>query len=245
MDLISVIIPYYKKSKYIYQTIKSVINQSYKNLEIIIIYDDSDKSELKILHKVKSLDKRISIIINSINLGAGTSRNIGIMKSKGKFIAFLDADDLWQKNKIKDQLNYMRLNRIEVSHTSYKEFNVRKKKMVIHKARYFSGINDLLPSCDIGLSTVMIDRKVFSKNCRFANLKTKEDFVFWLKILKRYKIYGFNKCLTKWRKLNNSLSSSILQRLIDGFKVYKVYMKFNFIKSFKYLLILSINSIKK
>ena len=58
MDLISVIIPYYKKSKYIYQTIKSVINQSYKNLEIIIIYDDSDKSELKILHKVKSLDKK-------------------------------------------------------------------------------------------------------------------------------------------------------------------------------------------
>ena len=99
------------------------------------------------------------------------------MKSKGKFIAFLDADDLWQKNKIKDQLNYMRLNESEVSHTSYKEFNVRKK-MVIHKARYFSGINDLLPSCDIGLSTVMIDRKVFSKIVDLPILKQRRTLFF-------------------------------------------------------------------
>ena len=245
MDLISVIIPYYKKSKYINKTIRSVLNQSHKKIEIIIVYDDTDKFELKILEKLKLTDKRISVIINSKNFGAGISRNIGIKKSKGKFIAFIDADDLWQKNKIKDQLKFMKLNKIKVSHTSYKIFNERKNKMIIKKARNFQHVNELLPSCDIGLSTVMIDRNVFNQNCRFVNLKTKEDFVFWLRILNKYKIFALNKCLTTWRKLDNSLSSSIIQKLVDGFRVYNIYMNFNYIKSLKYLLILSLNYIRK
>ena len=85
-----------------------------------------------------------------------------------------------------------------------------------------------------------------SADCNFSNYKTKEDFIFWLKILnKGHSIYGLNENLAIWKKTENSLSSSTIQKLIDGFKVYYVFMKFNFIKSLTYLIYLSFNYIKK
>ena len=93
MKLASIIIPYYKKKNYIKRTIKSALNQTYKNIEIILIYDDLDKKELFFLKKNYSKNKKIRIIENKKNIGVGMSRNLGIEASKGKYIAFLDADD--------------------------------------------------------------------------------------------------------------------------------------------------------
>ena len=107
MDLVSVIIPYYKKRKFISETLDSAINQSYKSLEIIIIYDDVNKTDIEFLRKIAKKDNRIKIIENREKMGAGISRNIGISKSKGKYIAFLDADDIWQLDKLKKQINFM------------------------------------------------------------------------------------------------------------------------------------------
>ena len=87
---------------------------------------------------------------------------------------------------------------------------------------------------------------MFDKDTRFPDLKTKEDFVLWLKILqKKIKIRSIDKILTSWRKLDGSLSSSIFQKLIDAYRVYNFYMKFNRIKSIYYVLCLSINFLKK
>lgn len=245
MILVSVIIPYFKKKNYIQETLKSVTNQTYKNLEILIIYDDKDISDLKILKRLKKKDKRIKIIVNRNTLGAGFSRNVGIKSAKGKFIAFLDADDLWKKNKIEFQLNFMLKNNLNVCHSSYEVIYSNEIKKV-RKSKKYTNYNELLKSCDIGLSTVMVKKKVFSKSIKFPNLRTKEDFVLWLKFLKKGYIIGYTyKNLTSWRKLNNSLSSSNLQKLKDGFTVYNKYMKFNILKSFYYLFILGLNSIKK
>ena len=103
----TVIIPYYKKKDTIKRAIKSVILQTYKNLELILIYDDQENLDLKFLKNLKKLDKRIRIIVNKKNLGAGRSRNIGIFNSKGKYICFLDADDSWKKNKLSFQIDFM------------------------------------------------------------------------------------------------------------------------------------------
>ena len=245
MSLVSVIIPYYRKKQYISRTLKSVINQSYKKLEIIIIYDDDNKEELKFLKQITLKDKRIKILVNKKNLGVGLSRNKGIKKSRGEYIAFLDADDFWLKDKIKNQISFMKRKEITFSHTSYSI--VDSQNIIISKrnAKNFLRLNDLIKSCDIGLSTVMI-KKNHLKTDKFPNLKTKEDFVLWLKLLsKNVKIYGIDKNLVQWNKTKNSLSSSLIQKLLDGFKVYNYYMKFNFLKSFYYLFLLSLNYLKK
>ena len=104
MELISIIMPYYKKKNFIDQSVESVLNQSYKNFELLIVYDDSDKKELSYLKKFVDSDDRVKIIENEKNLGAGLSRNKGIEISKGKFIAFLDSDDLWYKTKLEKQI---------------------------------------------------------------------------------------------------------------------------------------------
>ena len=149
------------------------------------------------------------------------------------------------KNKIEDQLKYMLDNSINFSHTSYKIINEKDEHISSRRAKNFLHINDLIKSCDIGLSTVLLKKQILKSN-RFPDLKTKEDFVLWLKlILDNVKMHGLDKNLTLWRKENNSLSSSTIQKLFDGFRVYNSYMKFNVSKSLYYLLCLSLNYLKK
>ena len=242
----TVIIPYYKKKDTIKRAIKSVILQTYKNLELIIIYDDEDKSDLKFLNNLKKLDKRIRIIVNKKNLGAGRSRNIGIFNSKGKYLCFLDADDFWKKNKLSFQINIMISKKFDVSHTTYEIRNLKNNIISLRIARNFYHLKELLPSCDIGLSTVIAKKKIFNKKIKFSKLKTKEDFVLWLSILKRgIKIMGINKNLATWNMTKNSLSSSSIQKIKDAFIVYSKYMNFNYLKSFYFTLILSLNFLIK
>ena len=241
MDLISVIIPYYKKKEYIISSINSVLNQTYKNLEIIIIYDDLNKEDLNLLKKIKKKDKRIKIYINKKNLGAGRSRNKGIKLSKGIFVAFLDSDDLWKKNKLKKQIFFMKKNGINASHTSYTIINSKNKIIGSRNAKDMS-YKQLLKSCDIGLSTVVLKKEIITSKIKFANIKTKEDYVLWLKItFNNNKIFALKDNLTKWRKLEDSLSSSKLQKIYDGYLVYRKYMNFNLLKSFGFLMLLSFN----
>ena len=246
MNLVSVIIPYFKKKVFIKETLYSVINQTYEKLEIILVYDDQDLTDLEYIKELIKIDKRISLIVNKNSLGAGKSRNIAIKKSMGNYICFLDADDIWDKNKIDLQIGFMINNNYSITHTSYNIIDENKKIIGQRKARDFNHINDLLKSCDIGLSSVMIRKNIFGNNCMFPNLKTKEDFVLWLKFLQmNIKIGSLDKNLMYWRKLNNSLSSSTGQKLIDGFRVYNRYMKFNWVKSLYLLFCLSLNFLKK
>ena len=246
MDLVSIIVPYFRKRKFIKETINSVTNQTYKNIEILIIYDDESKEDLDYLKSIKQSDKRINLIINKKSLGAGKARNKGINIAKGKYIAFLDADDKWKKNKLKLQINFMVKNKFKISHTSYDVIDEKNRYVKTMKAINFNNLDELLPSCDIGLSTVILEKKVINSSCKFPNLKTKEDFVLWLLVLKKgYKIGGLKKVLTLWRKLNNSLSSSVLQKLIDGYRVYYVHMSFNLFKSIYFLFVLSFKYLKK
>ena len=174
------------------------------------------------------------------------SRNTAINYSKGDFIAFLDSDDIWKKNKLENQIKFMKQNSISVCHTSYYIINKQKKIINTRSARNFYEVKDLLKSCDIGLSTVIISKKIKELNLKFPNLKTKEDFVLWLSILKEnIPIMAYNKTLSYWRKLDDSLSTSVLQKLFDAYKVYNRYMNFNIMKSLYYVFCLSINFLKK
>jgi teichuronic acid biosynthesis glycosyltransferase TuaG len=241
MDLVSIITPYYKKKKYIELTINSVLQQTYKNFELIIIYDDQNKEDLNLLKNLTKKDKRIKLYINKKNLGAGRSRNKGIKLCQGSLIAFLDADDLWARNKLKKQIFFMKKSLVDISHTSYHIINSDNKKIGNRIAKDMNH-KLLLSSCDIGLSTVIMKKKIITNKIKFANINTKEDYVLWLKItLHNRKILALKNNLTKWRKLNDSLSASKIQKLYDGYLVYRKYMNFSIAKSFFSLLLLSFN----
>jgi len=245
MDLVSIIMPYYKKKKYIELAVNSVIQQTYKNFELIIVYDDENKEDLNLLKKIIKKDKRIKLYINKKNLGAGRSRNKGIKLSKGSLIAFLDSDDLWTRNKLKRQILFMKKNLIDISHTSYHIINSNNKIIGSRRAKDMNH-KLLLNSCDIGLSTVIMKKEIITNKIKFANINTKEDYVLWLKItLNNNTIFALKNHLTKWRKLNNSLSASKIQKFYDGYLVYRKHMNFSLLKSFIYLLLLSFNHVLK
>ena len=241
MDLVSVIMPYYKKKKYIELAVNSVIQQTYKNFELIIVHDDENKEDLNFLKNLIKKDKRIKLYINKKNLGAGESRNKGIKLSQGSLIAFLDADDLWTRNKLKKQIFFMKKSLVDISHTSYHIINSDNKKIGNRIAKDMNH-KLLLSSCNIGLSTVIMKKEIITNKIKFANINTKEDYVLWLKItLDNKKIFALKNNLTKWRKLNDSLSASKIQKLYDGYLVYRKYMNFSLAKSFIRLLLLSFN----
>ena len=244
-DLVTIIIPYYKKKKFFKKTIKSVLRQTHKNFKIFLIYDDVDKSELPFVKFTLRKIKNVKIIFNKKNLGAGYSRNIGIKKSNSRLIAFLDSDDTWHKDKLKKQIKFMKMKKVDFSFTDYSIIDKKEKKVKIIKAPKIITYRNLLFSCDIGLSTVMINARLLKKE-KFPNLKTKEDYLLWIKLSKKkIKMLGINETLASWRKTNNSLSSSIIQKLKDAFLVYNYHLKFNFLKSLILVFLLSINSLTK
>lgn len=247
MSLVSIIMPYYKKEFFIEDTIKSILNQSYQQFEIILINDDADFKNEEFLKKIKDLDKRIKLIFNEKNLGAGESRNRGIEHAKGEYIAFCDCDDLWKKTKLENQLLYMKNNKTNFCFTSYEIIDENGNNIGSRRAEKNLDLEKLLNSCDIGLSTVILKKNIFdNEKLRFANLKTKEDFVLWIRLAQnKIELTGLDQNLSYWRKTQKSLSSSTFQKLSDGFKVYRIYLKFNRIKSLIYLIRLSINYLLK
>ena len=241
--LVSVVIPYFKKRKYIKKTLNSVIKQKYKNIEVIIVYDDTDLKDLNYIKSQLSNFKKKKIVINSKNIGAGFSRNKGIKVSRGKYLAFIDADDTWKKKKLLFQINFMIKNNFLATHTDYEI--ISNKKKFFRQSKDYNTFKQLIRSCDIGLSTVVLHKKIL-KNLNFPNIKTKEDYVLWLNILKKgYKFKSIKKSFTIWKETKNSLSSNPIQKLKDGYLVYNKYMKFNVIKSFYCLIRLSFNFVLK
>ena len=247
MSLVSIIMPYYKKKAFIESSIQSILCQSYQNFQIIVVDDELSEESSKILKKIASLDKRINVRINKINQGAGVSRNLAIENASGEYIAFCDCDDLWKDTKLDEQIKFMKKKNIDFSFTAYEVINENKDKIGFRTAKDILNFNDLIKSCDIGLSTVVFKKKLFNNPYyRFANLKTKEDYVLWLKLAKGgVLLNGLNQNLACWRKNKQSLSSSVSQKIFDGYRVYNSYLKFNIFKSIIYLLILSINSMTR
>ena len=245
MALVSVIIPYYKKINQISKTLNSVLAQTFQDFEIILIYDDTNINDLVYIKESFSKNSKIKIVQNKKNYGAGMSRNIGIKHSSGSIIAFLDADDVWYSDKLEKQVKFMRENKYDFSFTNYFKKISNKKSIHVQSKKRKISYKDLLHDNEIGLSTVMLNKHII-KNELFPSLKTKEDYVAWLKLSKEnYIAYNLNEFLSEWNFSSNSLSSNLIQKILDGFRVYYIHLNFNFLKSLFFLLRLSINSMSR
>ena len=245
MPVVSIILPYYRKINYIKKTLNSILNQSFKDFEIILIYDDENLKDLYIIEENFKRNPKIKIIKNTKNLGAGISRNIGIKHARGKIIAFVDSDDFWFPDKLEKQTKFMEENNFDFTFCNYEKIISEKKKIKVESPKPTLSYIDLLKSNEIGLSTVQLSKTIILDEL-FPPLKTKEDYVAWLKITKN-NIYAHNfpQNLVIWNKTKDSLSSDFFQKTSDGLKVFRKYENFNFLKSLYYLFILSINSIKR
>jgi len=162
MNLVSIIIPVYNIT-FFREAFISAYNQSYKKKEIIIIYDNNKKKDLEIINKIIYKKKNTKLINNKKNIGAGFSRNIGIKYAKGSFLAFLDSDDRWSKDKLKIQIKFMKDEKLNFTHTSYNIIDEKNKLIGNQIANKILTYNNLLNSCDIGLSTVVIKKKILLK----------------------------------------------------------------------------------
>lgn len=239
--LVSIIIPYYKSEKYIDKTINSVLNQTYKKWEIIIIDDENSEKSRKILSSYKS--KKINILKNSKNLGVANSRNKGIKKSKGTYVAFLDSDDYWHKDKLKSQIKFMKKNNHKFSYTSYSAFkddniiyNVYVKKILNYKS--------LLKSNPICCSSVVCNKKILQKN-KFPPLKTKEDYALWLRLSKKMNLIPLKKILVFYRLREQSLSSKHFNKIFNAYRIFKKNVSRNPVIIIYFVIRLYINAFKK
>ena len=238
---IDIILPNYNSSQFIIKTINSILKQTYKNWKLIIVDDFSDKKTKKILKKI-SKNKNIKVFFLNKNHGAGFCRNFAIKKSKSPYLAFIDSDDTWKKDKLKKQINFMKKNNFSFSYTDYKTFGKKKRKVNNpSKLNYF----DFLRNTSIATSTMMIKRDLIG-NIKFTNTKICEDFFFKCRLLQKVgHAFCLDQYLTNYRIRKNSLQSNNLRNFYWIWKINKNYNKLNIIDNFISLLFISINSLKK
>ena len=217
MPLVSIIIPMYNAEKYIGETIESVVAQTYKNYEILIVDDCSTDNSIALVKKLENEDKRIKVIESKINFGGPAKpRNIGVENSLGEYIAFLDADDLWETNKLEIQLNYMleynyNFTSTNTSNIDNKSNNIDKKYRFIRflkKRRKTFTLCSLIKSSFIATSSVMLKKNIFTKFDENKGFISVEDLYLWLQLFKRenivYKL--IREPLVKYRILSTSIS---------------------------------------
>ena len=237
---IDIILPNFNSSGYIKETIKSIIDQTFKNWKLIIVDDCSDKKTRTLLKKF-SKNRRIKIYWLKKNKGAGYCRNYAIKKSKSPYLAFIDSDDIWKKDKLETQLRFMENNNYLFTYTNYETFG--KKIKFISPAKEYD-FKKFVNDTSICTSTMIIKRNIL-KNVEFINSEICEDYFFKCKILKICNAYCLEDYLTKYRIRKNSLQSSSLKNFYWIWKINREYNKFNFIENFFSLFFISINSLRK
>lgn len=240
MKKVSVIIPVHNSEKYILKCINSVINQTYKNLEIILIDDKSTDNSVELIKKIG--DKRIKLIALEKNSGAAIARNKGIEKSSGDYICFLDSDDYWKPKKIEKQLKFIKDKAFIYSEYLYLRNNKTHTAHVPKSLTY----NQLLKNSAIFTSTVMLNMKYLEKeDIYMPNMRMGQDYGAWYKILKKINVaYGMQEVLSVYRVGNKSLSSNKFKAIKRTWNLYK-YENLPLIKRIYCFICYAYNAIKR
>lgn len=245
-DLVSIITPAYNAAEYIAETIESVLAQTYPKWEMLIVNDCSKDNTAEIVQSYASKDNRIKLINLKQNSGAAVARNTAIQNAKGRYIAFLDSDDLWKKEKLQKQLSFMQQSGYAFTFTAYEHFKgVKENIQNLVKVPESLNYKQALKGNQIGCLTVMLDRMQIL-SIEFSKQKH-EDYILWLDILKLgITSYGLNKSLALYRIGNSkSISNNKLKSAIWTWKVYKNIQTLSILKSCYYMFFYIMNGIIK
>lgn len=231
-ELVSIIMPCYNSGFFIAASIESVLKQTYNNFELIIIDDLSTDESISIINSFN--DPRIKFIQLSENGGAGISRNKGIEMAQGRFIAFLDSDDLWRPNKLEVQINFMLDNNCALTYSQYQKFsNAGKGKIVTPPASVT--YSELLYCNVIGCLTAIYDTEILGKQY-MPLIRKRQDMALWLKILKQCdKAQCCQEILADYRT-DSGMTQNKLNAAKHQWFFYRNELGFNILKSSKYFI---------
>ena len=212
-DIVSIIMPAYNSEAFIGESIESVLMQTYPHWELIIVDDCSTDCTVEIAKKYMSTDNRIRLLQNSKNSGAAVSRNYALREPKGKWIAFLDSDDVWLPEKLNRQIRFMQEHNYKFTYTDYRiRFNgewmpyVNTGPEVVTKSKLYR-------YCYFSTITVMYERE-FVGLIQIADLKKNNDYAMWFQVIERAPCYRLPMCLSYYYKHDNSISSGSKLKLI-------------------------------
>lgn len=244
--LVSVIMPCYNMEQFIADTIRSVISQTYSDWELLIVDDTSTDGTVALVQSIAEQDDRIRLSVNAEHAGIAPTRNRCIEKATGRYLAFLDADDVWHPDKLQQQLQFMEEHKVGFSYSSYDLIDETGKPL--GKTIQTAGDLDYkayLRNTIIGCSTVMLDTDRVGK-VTVPNFRTSEDTATWLDILKKgFKAYAITEPLTSYRIRRKSASSNKMKAAADLWRVYRKHEEMSFFKTFSYFLSYAFNAIKK
>jgi len=235
--LVSVIMPVYNSERFLEDAIRSVLNQVYMNWELWLIDDNSSDNSRQIISNFTAIDKRIKSIFLATNGGTAITRNTAILRSEGKYIAFLDADDLWLNEKLSQQISFMEVNEHSFTYTNYTTMdeNGNDLKKTIHAPKTVR-YRQLLKNNTIGCLTAVYNTEKLGKML-MPEIRKRQDYGLWLNILKTGVIgYGLQESLAIYRTGGTSLSNKKTNVLKYNWVLLRKHQNLSFLVSLYYFI---------
>lgn len=248
---VSIITPLYNSEQFIGETIESVLRQTHQNWEHIIVDDCSTDDSYNIACRYAQADSRIKLLRNRVNSGVSKSRNEGLTHSTGEYIAFIDSDDLWESNKLQIQLELLNQHNAALAYSAYIRIDEQGKQMNRVTVPTQIDFKKMLESNFIPLLTGIVRSDlVKDKGLKFESFVKndgREDYVFWLKLLKNAHLVarGSDRVLARYRVRNTSISSSKIKSAYFQWIVYRKYLNMGFFESMKYMGYYTANGVRK
>ena len=218
---ISVIMPVFNAAGFLKETIASVQAQSLDDWELLAVEDGSTDDSAAILAQLAAADPRIQVLTTGGNRGAGAARNLAMTMARGRYLAFLDADDLWHPDKLALQLAAMQDTGVAFSCTAYERHDLASGKKTVIGVPRRATRSDLLKTNTVACSTAMIDRTRFGTH-QMRELRRRQDFLFWLDLLSETpEVLGLPLVLMTYRQHDRSLSSGKARAAKDTWAMYR------------------------
>lgn len=246
--LVSIITPIYNCEKFVKDTIESVLNQTYNNWELLMVDDCSPDNSAQVIKKYAKENPKIKYIKLEKNSGAAVARNMALHESKGRFIAYLDADDLWKKEKLEKQVKFMLDNNYAFTCTDYEKIDengnsLNKVIKIPKKVNY----NLFLRNTIIQTVGVMVDTKLTGKMLlEMPNIRRRQDAATWCQLLKNgFACYECPENLSYYRTVSNSLSSNKFKAIKMNWHWYRKIEKLPLWKACYCFVGYAINGVRK
>lgn len=244
--VVSVVMPFFNSKASMQAAIDSVLGQSFKNLELILVDDCSEDGSRHLARVAAGSDTRVVLISLDINSGAAVARNAGINVCRGDFVAFLDSDDWWPENKLKAQVDFMERTAAEFSYTPVRVVDESGRLLATRTDLPQSvSYRQLLRENVMACSSVMLSRK-FVGSHRFPEIRRRQDFAFWLTLLSQGKTAAL--CVgthVNYRLSAGSLSSSKIKNVAYNYRMFRDALGMSVIESFIYVLLNIFNKVKR